>query len=437
MQEEETQNLRLQWTQFSGDIKELMSGLYKSSDYTDVTLVCDDNKTIKAHKFILGASSPVLKKILDMHGNNPWIYMRKTEYGSLLKILEFMYLGEAVIDKENVEEVFSLSMDLQIEQIIKSFRSVINSDKKESITDMKFEVETTENDVKQNYKVADFNPGDEEDSKSEVDLSPVLQTEKEQGSKNEVQSKVKRKRRGPKSQTLVTTGKVETKDGDKNARGGPAQCPGCGKMFSQSSGMQLHYRSFHKGIKLSCNQCDYKTYQKVHLNTHINVKHKNIMLHCEMCFTAFTDKGNLKHHIDAIHRGVKYDCDHCEYKAKSRGSLKTHNEIKHQGVRHQCQYCEHKAIHKSALYQHIRIVHEGFRYQCDQCNHQSTRPNYLREHIEAIHKKGQKMNTTEVAILEEKIRLQRLQRYSKEGVTKPEIKQEAANLVEQDSQTTL
>ena len=431
MQNTETQDLKLQWDHFSGNMKELMSDLYKSSDFSDVTLVCDDNKTVKAHKFILGASSPILKEILDMHGTNPWIYMRKTQYSSLQKIIEFMYLGEAVIDKENIDDLFSLSMDLQIDEIINSFRSVVYSDMiedKKDISDIKFALDKNPFQLQENLEGIDVNQShsvateeSEHAKNTEFVENPKLQDIELHSSIEAIESTIMRKKRGPKSKTL-------NKENKTNPRGGPAQCPGCGKIFKQSSSMQLHYRSFHKGIKLSCDQCDYKTYQKVHLNTHINVKHKNIMLYCDMCFTAFTDKGNLKHHIDAIHTGIKYDCDHCEYKAKSRGALKTHNEIKHQGVRHQCQYCEHKAIHKSALYQHIRIVHEGFRYQCDQCHHQTTRPNYLREHIEAIHKKGQKMNSDEVAILEEKIKLQRIQRCSKEAATKTEIKHEAKNI---------
>ena len=198
--EEETQHL--QWTQYSADLKELVSYLYKSSDYTDVTLVCDDNKIIKAHKFILGATSPVLKEILDMHGNSPWIYMRKTKYSSLQKIMEFVYLGEAVIDKDNAEEVFNLSMDLQIKEVINGFRSVINSDKKEDIGELKFEVET-EAEENQNHTVTNGNFADDEDSNAEKNTeveptSPMLQTDKERQSSDEVETKMRIKRRGPK-----------------------------------------------------------------------------------------------------------------------------------------------------------------------------------------------------------------------------------------------
>ena len=57
-----------------------------------------------------------------------------------------------------------------------------------------------------------------------------------------------------------------------------------------------HTRSIHKGVKLSCDQCDYKA----------------------------TQKGNLLKHIKAIHEGIKFSCDQCSYMATRKGSLFRH-----------------------------------------------------------------------------------------------------------------
>ena len=50
-------------------------------------------------------------------------------------------------------------------------------------------------------------------------------------------------------------------------------CPECGKEFTQSSAMHLHYRSKHEGIKYPCNQCDYQASYRSDLNRHLRTKH--------------------------------------------------------------------------------------------------------------------------------------------------------------------
>ena len=73
-------------------MKEMMS----SDDFTDVTLVSDDNKSIKAHRSILSACSPFLRDILktQTENNHPVIYLTWIQYPEIETILQFMYLGE-------------------------------------------------------------------------------------------------------------------------------------------------------------------------------------------------------------------------------------------------------------------------------------------------------------------------------------------------------
>ena len=60
-----------------------MQEMLTSDEFTDVTLVTDDKKTIKAHRNILSACSPVFKNILQMEITNnthPIIYLRGIQY---------------------------------------------------------------------------------------------------------------------------------------------------------------------------------------------------------------------------------------------------------------------------------------------------------------------------------------------------------------------
>ena len=62
-------SLNLKWNYFSINESTLEDLFYKNH-HPDVTLVSDDKAAFKAHKFVLGASSPVLKDLLL---NNPVI----------------------------------------------------------------------------------------------------------------------------------------------------------------------------------------------------------------------------------------------------------------------------------------------------------------------------------------------------------------------------
>ena len=50
----------LTWNAYSDHLRNMMKEML-NDDFTDVTLVCEDRKYIRAHKNILSACSPVFK----------------------------------------------------------------------------------------------------------------------------------------------------------------------------------------------------------------------------------------------------------------------------------------------------------------------------------------------------------------------------------------
>ena len=49
----------LNWHTYSDHLREMLHEMMKSNELTDVTLVCDDKRTFKAHKIVLSACSSV------------------------------------------------------------------------------------------------------------------------------------------------------------------------------------------------------------------------------------------------------------------------------------------------------------------------------------------------------------------------------------------
>merc|ERR1712150_78117 len=116
-----TGEYNLSWHQFVDHLRLLSQQFYQEGQYSDVTLVSDDQTQFKAHKFVLNACSPVFKKIIDNNpSQHPLIYLRGIQSYELDSILQFMYLGEAKVYQEKMGEFIKVAKDLEVKEIIGS-----------------------------------------------------------------------------------------------------------------------------------------------------------------------------------------------------------------------------------------------------------------------------------------------------------------------------
>ena len=83
------------------NLRRMLHDMRGRSDFTDVTLVCDDDALVEAHKVVLGALSPVFRKMLASNhllypgpGSHPMIYLRGVKHQDMEAILRYIYLGE-------------------------------------------------------------------------------------------------------------------------------------------------------------------------------------------------------------------------------------------------------------------------------------------------------------------------------------------------------
>ena len=107
MQEEK---YSLTWQTYSYHMKSIMKELMMNEDLSDVTLVTEDKKQIKAHINILSAYSPVFKDILRKDKNSSLImYLKGIQYSELESIIQFIYLGEATFYEERMNEFLAVA----------------------------------------------------------------------------------------------------------------------------------------------------------------------------------------------------------------------------------------------------------------------------------------------------------------------------------------
>ena len=105
----------LKWNDFHKNIIESYSELQATNDFSDVTLIGEDNQQIEAHRVILSSSSPLFNSIFQRNKqSHPIIYMRGVKANELAAIVNFIYQGEANIFQEDLKNFLALAEELQL-----------------------------------------------------------------------------------------------------------------------------------------------------------------------------------------------------------------------------------------------------------------------------------------------------------------------------------
>ena len=89
----------LTWQTYPDHLKEIMHDLLTTDDCKDVTLVSNDMKSIKAHRNILSACSPLFKNIFQMESNyHTVVFLQGMPFSEIESIIQLIYLGQAQVN---------------------------------------------------------------------------------------------------------------------------------------------------------------------------------------------------------------------------------------------------------------------------------------------------------------------------------------------------
>jgi len=107
--------LQITAVDFSELTQGALSEICNDTDFCDVTLVCDGDQQIKAHKVVLASFSQFFKNILAKNPHeHPLLYIKGINLESLKSILAFIYSGEVTTDQHSLDSFLQLSKDLEI-----------------------------------------------------------------------------------------------------------------------------------------------------------------------------------------------------------------------------------------------------------------------------------------------------------------------------------
>ena len=274
----------LDWDSHSDYLRNMLHEMRKKDDMTDVTLVCDDKKQIKAHKIILSACSSVFKNIIGEH-TFPIIYLRGIQQQEIESILEFMYLGEATLSQSRMDEFLKIATDLEIKELSKNLN--LERDEMEHI-----QVKTEE---------------------------PEINIEIDEGELNNYEAH--------KTKQFEKSSANEVDQNDSNDS--QTKCPKCEKVFSHRSNMRRHYKSVHKdvtdvnagesgtGVDMHNGESEedaeksmdenysniFQTEQSESPEIEVNDS-SNSETKCPKCEKAFSHRSNMRRHYKSVHKGI-------------------------------------------------------------------------------------------------------------------------------------
>ena len=105
----------VKWNDFQENISSSFRLLRRDGDFADVTLACEDGKTLEAHRIILCSSSRFFQKILKQNQHpHPFLYMRGLKSEEVENLLDFCYFGEASILQKILDSFMLFTEELQM-----------------------------------------------------------------------------------------------------------------------------------------------------------------------------------------------------------------------------------------------------------------------------------------------------------------------------------
>ena len=282
----ETQSFNLSWIDFESTASNTFKDLFSDTNFVDVTLACEDDEQIKAHKIILSACSPFFQKVLLKNPHqHPLLYLKGVGVKTLQSILNFIYRGEAEIAQDDLEGFMNTARELKIKGLFDKYE-----------TDKKEDSET-------------INPEEAKHIRREESMTLNENMQAAWTNSNDIIT----------LDDMAEDVNQEQLDQDTFA----VLSPEILSIYQSFENMQ------NEEGKFNCKHCDFQTSHKLNLKRHNLNKHFGVKFNCHKCEKVFSLKDSLVRHIKSIHEGLRYPCDQCAHKATQPFDLVAHKKRVH------------------------------------------------------------------------------------------------------------
>ena len=251
----DSEKFNLSWNEFESCASNAIRGLFSDRNFTDVTLACDDNKQISAHKVVLSACSPFFRRILVSNPHqHPLIYLKGIKYDDLQSVMKFVYLGESEVGQGDLETFLSTAKDLEIKGL----------------------------------------------SDNEIERSPAPQ------------HKIKEYQEGSDKAFVVKDsiiGKYEDEIVENENCNTEEMIPSIQDIrFKGNSSEMIPYEELssitRENGKLPCDKCEYQADRAFELIRHKQAKHEGVKYQCNFCEQSYSFKSAVNRHQKNAHSNI-------------------------------------------------------------------------------------------------------------------------------------
>ena len=105
----------LKWNEFQSNVASSLREIRDDKEFFDVTLACEDEAQVQAHKVVLAVCSPFFRTVLQRHRHDhPLIYLKGVKFVDLTAVLNFMYHGEVNVAQEELNNFLLVADELKI-----------------------------------------------------------------------------------------------------------------------------------------------------------------------------------------------------------------------------------------------------------------------------------------------------------------------------------
>ena len=302
----------IEWDKFESSLSRNYSQIRQDvNNFSDVTLVSDDEDSFPAHKFVLAGSSSFFQNILKKNPHPvPLLYLSGVSSQYLKHALDFIYEGKVEIDQQNLPHFLSVGEKLKISGLLKksedsqrSNESIIENieikqddDKlQEEIYSSTFVEKQTSDEIVSNNENENPPPEPKDPGQMKVVLAssdevlsePLLTT------KEEKKTPVKAERAPPKNGaiqhvkkiycyekiTITNVDQIKPKIEELSEKaGGLWRCTFCGKTTGSQKKNELskHIECHFEGVNYHCTICDKTCNTRTALRRHMYREHKAV-----------------------------------------------------------------------------------------------------------------------------------------------------------------
>ena len=344
-------DFKFSFAEFESKSPDTFRNLWNEKDFVNVTLVANDDFQITAHKIILSASSPLLKRILTKNPHeNPLIYLHNISSTELELIVKFIYLGACNVAQAGLIHFLAAGKALEIRGLVDELEDI--ADKTE---DDECEIQNTELLPDVSLPTLDKNKETkvvEEDISEDVGEQLKLENFEEFLEPN-----------GECSSTLNVTREAPNSYEIHNSDFSTKSVRDLGGRVISTKYKDKEFIRNTVG-QFSCKECEYK-----------NLK-----------------SGKLIRHVIAVHEKRKFDCSFCGFQSGYKNALQSHIQVVHKGIKFNCKDCDFSANQRSTISVHMKTVHKLFKkfniednLNCTKCDHKASSIRYMSKHLKENH----------------------------------------------------